>query len=222
MSALAFLLAACAAAQVSTGAVATSTAPGDGVHVAGDAPKPKLSRPIKAAIPKEAADWEPVGLTAGGDPYQAVTAATLRLVKSRGAYKGEKTKAKAAARAYPVKPGETLFIVAVFPRALEKRRKHFEIRLRVVEGNVEKAEAALVSVLDRRAAPELDSVGLRRAGAAFEESNPGSGVIALAALDARPRGGLNAGKLSHAGFADADVGFADVSWSVKRVEASRP
>jgi hypothetical protein len=195
---------------------------GDGLHVGGEAaaPKaPKLSRPIKAHIPKEAKDWEPVGLQEGGDPYQLATSATLKLYKSAsGAYRGERSKARAIVHAYPVKTGETLFVVAVYPAALEKRRKHFELRVRVVEGNVESVEAALVKITDRRAYKDVDRVALRKAGAAFEEEFPGSGVVSLAAFDPRPGKAFNAGKLSKAGFADADAGFADVSWSSKLVE----
>lgn len=208
-----------AAADASTSSVIK---PGDGVHIAGeegDKPKPKLTRPIKAYIPKEAKDWEPLGLKEGGDPYQASTGVTLKLVKSaKGGYKGERSKAKAWARAYPVKPGETLFVIALFPKALEKRRKHFELRFRVVEGNVEKVEASLITVRDRRAYRDIDRVALRRAGAAFEEESAASGVVSVAAFDPRPGRGLNAGKLSLAEFPDREVGFADLSWSLSKVE----
>lgn len=196
--------------------------PGDGLHIAGEEgekPKPRLARPIKAHVPKAAKDWEPVGLQEGGDPYQASTGVTLKLVKTaKGGYRGERSKAKAWARAYPVKAGETLLVIAVFPEKLEKRRKHFELRLRVVEGNVEKVEASLITVRDRRAYRGIDRVALRRAGAAFEEEFAASGVVSLAALDPKPGRGLNAGKLSRAEFPDREVGFADVSWSLKTVE----
>lgn len=233
MRALAFLLAAAVAAQepapaaapeASTAAAASTPAPGDGVHVAGEdaasKPAPKLSRPIKASIPKDAKDWEPVGLKEGGDPYQLATAVRLKQFKTvKGAVKGERSPAKASVRSYAVKPGEVLLVVAVFPKALEKARKHFEVRLRVVEGNVEKVEAALLTVTDRRAYKELDRVGLRRAGAAFEEENPGSGLVSIAALDLKAgKASWNAGSLTGASFADPAVGFADVSWSSKTVE----
>jgi hypothetical protein len=194
---------------------------GDGLHIAGEAgekPKPKLSRPIKAHVPKAAKDWEPIGLQEGGDPYQGATGVTLKLVKSGKGYKGERSKAKAWAKAYPVKTGETLFVIAVFPAKLEKRRKHFELRLRVVEGNVEKVEASLITVRDRRDYRGIDRVALRRAGAAFEEEFAASGVVSLAAFDPKPGRGLNAGRLSRAEFPDREVGFADVSWSLKSVE----
>lgn len=249
MTALALLLALCAAAQLPFGATepepepvsagaepspapapapatqpapaapSSTPSPGDGVYVAGDAPKPTLKRPMKAVIHKAARDWEPVGLKEGGDPYQAATAATLRLTRGAKGYRGERSKAKAVVRAYPGKPGESWLIIAVYPKTLEKKRKHFEVRLRVVEGFVEKVEAALITLTDRRAYQELDKPTLRRLGVAFEEENPGSGVVSIAALDPRPgRAAFNAGKLSLAAFADAAVGFADVSWSSKTVE----
>lgn len=213
-----------APAAAADAAASTSTVikPGDGLHVAGEEgekPKPKLTRPIKAFIPKEAKDWEPLGLKEGGDPYQGGTGVTLKLVKAaKGGYKGERSKAKAWARAYPVKPGETLFVVALFPKALERRRKHFELRFRVVEGNVEKVEASLITVRDRRAYRGIDRVALRRAGAAFEEESAASGVVSVAAFDPRPGRGLNVGKLSLAEFPDREVGFADISWSLRSVE----
>jgi hypothetical protein len=246
VTALALLLALCAAAQSPTPFAPTEAAPepvapepqaapapaasteptpsstpspGDGVHIAGDAPKPVLKRPMKAVIHKAAQDWEPVGLKEGGDPGQASTGATLRLVKTARGNRGERSKAKAVVRAYPGKPGESWLVIAVYPKALEAKRKHFEVRLRVVEGFVEKVEAALITLTDRRAYKELDKPSLRRLGVAFEEENPGSGMVFVAALDPRPgRAAFNAGKLSLAQFADSAVGFADVSWSSKSVE----
>jgi hypothetical protein len=199
----------------------TVVKPGDGLHIAGEEgekPKPKLSRPIKAHVPKAAKDWEPVGLQEGGDPYQGATGVTLKLVKSGKGYKGERSKAKAWARAYPVKAGETLMVIAVFPAKLEARRKHFELRFRVVEGNVEKAEASLITVRDRRDYRGMDRAALRRAGAAFEEEFAASGVISVAAFDPKAGRSWNAGKLSKAEFPDREVGFADVSWALKSVE----
>ncbi len=174
---------------------------------------------MKAVIHKAAQDWEPIGLKEGGDPYQAATGVTLRLVKTAKGQRGVRSKAKAVVRAYPGKPGESWLIIAVYPKDLEKKRKHFEVRLRVVEGFVEKVEAALITLTDRRAYKELDKPALRRLGVAFEEENPGSGLVSIAALDPRPgRSSFNAGKLSLAAFADPLAGFADVSWSSKTVE----
>lgn len=199
--------------------VSTAPAPGDGVFVAGDAPKPKLARPIKARIPKRAKDWEPIALKEGGDPYQASTGVTLKQVKTaKGGVKGERSKAKVIARSYPINTGEAWLIVSVYPKALEKRRKHFEIRLRVAEGHVEQVEVALITLTDKRAYKELDKPALRRLGVSFEEENPGSGSVSFSALD--PKAGKtswNAGRLSGAAFADADAGYADVSWSSKGV-----
>lgn len=212
MTWLALLLAASTAAQEPS----TAT-----VHVAGDAPKPKLARPIKAVIPKEAKDWEPIALKEGGDPHQAATGATLRQVKAAaGGVKGVRSKAAAAVRVYKLKDGVSLLVISVYPQELMKKRKHFEVRLRMAEGNVEQAEAALMTVTDRRDYRELDKPTLRRLGMAFEEENPGSGLVTLSALDPRPgKTSWNAGKLSQAAFADLYAGFSDVSWSVKGVAA---
>lgn len=241
MSPLALLLAAFAAAQspanygapdpsppapaaapsASTAPAASAPKPGDGIHVAGEPgekPKPKPARPIRAHIPKEAKDWEPLGLKEGGAPFGGSNAATLRIVKAKGGYKGERSKAKAFARAYPVGTGETLLVLALFPKSLERKRKHFELRFRVVEGNVEKVEAALVTVTDRRAYRDMDRVALRKAGAGFDEAFPASGLVSLAAFDPRPGRNANVGKLSLGEFADADAGFADLSWSLSSVE----
>lgn len=211
-----------ASAPAEPASTSTVIKSGDGVHIAGgegEKPKPKLTRPIKAFIPKTAKDWEPVGLKEGGDPYQGSTGVTLKLVKAaKGGYRGERSKAKAWARAYAVKTGETLFVIALFPKSLEKRRKHFELRFRVVEGNVEKVEASLITVRDRRAYRDVDRVALRRAGAAFEEEYAASGVISVAAFDPKPGRGMNVGKLSLAEFPDREVRFADLSWSLQKVE----
>ena len=107
----------------------------------------------------------------------------------------------------------------MYPKSLEKRRKHFEVRLRVAEGNVEQVEAALITLTDRRAYKELDKPALRRLGVSFEEENPGSGTVSFSALDPKTgKSSWNAGRLSGAAFADADAGYADVSWSSKTVE----
>ncbi len=113
-------------------------------------------------------------------------------------------------------------ILSIFPRALEKKRKHFEVRLRLVEGYVEEAKAVLVTVVDRRprVGAGLDAQELTRAGVEFEEEFPDEGEIRVAALDPRPSSkAFNAGLLRGASFADRDAGLADVSWSVRGLKA---
>jgi hypothetical protein len=210
-----------AAVAVSTeSAIVSSTA---GVHVGGGAPKAKLERPIHAEIAADAKDWEPVSLKAGGDPYQAETAATLRQEKVRGKFRGAASKASAAARVH--KEGKDRWlVVCVFPKALAKRRMHVEVRLKLVEGFVEEAKAALVTIVDRRpdAGAGLDSYDLRARGVEFEEDSPESGAITVSALDARPsKSALNSGALKRAAFGDKSVGLADVSWSVKGLPAAK-
>lgn len=198
------------AASTETAEVPVSTG---GVHVAAEV-KPKLQRPIHAVIHKEAKDWEPLSLQAGGDPGAAENRAVLRLVKVRGRWKGEDGPAKS--RAYLVKDGEDRWlVVCVFPRALARRRAHFEVRLRLVEGFVEDVRATLVKITDpRTGGATLSSEQLRARGVAFEEDSPASGAVRISALDPRPaKRAFNAGTLKQGAFADAGVRLADVSWS---------
>lgn len=217
-------------ASASTATVAASTEAakpeeeGRGVKVAEEAPKPKLERPLRATIHKEAAEWEPVGLKVGGDPFQAATAATVRVVKVKGRMKGANMKATASARTYPGRKGSSWLTIAVRPRDLEKRRVHLEVRLRLFEGFVEEAVAAAVRVTDRRAGAGrgLDARALRDQAVEFIEETAGSGLIVVSALDPRARkDAFNAGRLEKAEFADPELGFVNLSWSVKGVAAAK-
>ncbi|MFI5360529.1 MAG: hypothetical protein ACHQ49_01060 [Elusimicrobiota bacterium] len=208
-----------AASTEAPAAVAAST---EGAKIA-VAEKPKLSRPMHAVIHAEAADWEPVSLKAGGDPFQVETKATLREEKVNGKYKGTASRAAASARLH--KSGrDHWLVVSVFPKALERRRRHFEIRFKIFEGFVEEAKVALVTVVDRRAAAGkgLDSFELRETGVEFEEDSPASGALSIAALDPRPsKSAFNAGALKAAAFADQDAGVVNASWSVRGLPAAR-
>jgi TPR repeat protein len=187
-----------------------------GVHVGTGSPQAKLSRPIRAVLHPEAKTWEPLSLRAGGDPGQAETKAVLLIEKIHGRYKGTASKAKAIARLRRRKD-DVWLIYSVFPKALERRRAHFEIRLRLVEGFVENVEASLVTVVDRHpgVGAGLDSDGLRAQGVEFEEDSPASGAILISALDPRPsKKAYNAGTLKQGAFADKNAGLADVSWAV--------
>ena len=216
--------AASTAPVVSTAAVVSSTETTTtvvhstaGFKVAGGAPKAKLERPMHAVIHPDAKDWEPLSVKAGGDPYQAETKATLRQEKVKGKYKGTPSKATAIARLH--KAGQDRWLVVViFPKGLERQRLHFEVRFRIVEGFVEDAKAAIVTVVDRRpgAGAGLDSYDLRAQGVEFEEDSPESGSLLVSALDPRPsKSAFNAGSLKRAAFGDKAVGLADASWSVK-------
>lgn len=199
------------AASTAAAAVVVSTG---GAKVAGEV-KAKLTRPIRATIHAEAKDWEPVALKPGGDPEQAATAVTVKLAKVKGKYKGTATKAKSFARRH--KDGADAWLVySIFPAALERRRGHFEVRLRIVEGFVEDAKAAAVFVVDRRrgAGAGLDSFEMRERGVAYEEDFPSSGAILISALDPRPsKGARNSGALQRAAFPDKELGLVDASWS---------
>ena len=173
------------------------------MKIAGDVPKPRLKSALHVVIHPDAKDWEPLSLRAAGDPGQAESAVLLRQVKSKGKLKGVASKAKASARVVAAKHDRWL-VVSVFPKALEKSRMHFEIRFRVVEGFVEDVKVEAVSVVDPRpgVGAGFDSYALRAEGIEFQEESPGSGQIAVSALDARPgKGSFNAGKLKLAEFA---------------------
>src|SRR6185312_1443160 len=188
--------AASTAPAVSTGAAVSSstdtlsnvvTSTG-GVKIGGGAPKAKLSRPMHAVIHPDAKDWEPLALKAGGDPFQAETKVLLREEKVHGKYRGAAVKSTASARLY--KAGQDrLLVIRVFPKsAVAKRRVHFEVRLKIVEGYVEEAKAAAVTVVDDRpnSGAGLDVHELRDQGIEFEEDTPASGTLLISALDPRP------------------------------------
>jgi len=209
---------AAAVAPSTASAVAVSTG---GVKIAGET-KPKLARPIHATIHPDAKDWEPVSLKPGGDPVAVRTEAVLRQAKVKGRLKGAASKAKAFARLRRAKHDRWL-VISVFPKALERRRLHVEVRLRLVEGFVEDAKVSAVSVVDRRyTGAGMDSDELRARGVEFAEESPERAQVLIAALDPRPsKTALNAGALKLAAFADADVGLADVSWSVTGLPAPK-
>jgi hypothetical protein len=209
-----------AAVDVSTLSATVSVSKG-GFHVAGDV-KPKLTRPIRAIIPAEAKDWEPVSLKPGGDPVLAETKAVLRQAKVKGKLKGSASKAKATARLIKGKDEQWL-VLSIFPTALEARRAHFEIRLRLAEGFVENVKASIVTIVDRRSGGALlNSDELRARGVEFEEDSPASGHVLISALDPRPsKTAFNGGTLKLAAFADENAGLVDVSWSVTGLTAPR-
>ncbi len=241
---LASLLAASAAAQspmygagapeTSTAAVAASTAAvsvssaaapsedgstGRGFKVGGDEPKPKLRRPLHAVIHKDAVDWEPLALRVGGVPGSATNGASLKVHKIKGRMKGEFSKARSAARVRKGPKNSTWLVVALYPKSLEARRTHFELRFRLVEGFVEQVEAAAVTVTDRRRRKTdrlLDSFDLREQAIEYESDKPGSGLVTVAELDPRPGASArNSGRLEKAEFAHKDLGFVNLSWSVR-------
>ncbi|MBI2387327.1 MAG: hypothetical protein HYV14_15145 [Elusimicrobia bacterium] len=242
--ALAVHIAASAAAQspmygaaappaASTGAVASSTAAaasssstapadeaaGRGFKVGGDEPKPKLSRPMHAVIHKDAVDWEPLGLRVGGVPGAAENTAALKVYKVKGRLKGDNSKARSAARLHKGKKDSVWLVISLYPKSLERRRTHFELRFRVFEGFVEDVEAAAVTVTDRRRQKSdrlLDSWDLREQAIEYESERPGSGQYVVAELDPRPGSSArNSGRLEKAEFADKDLGFVNLSWSVR-------
>jgi len=216
------------AASTSTVKTSSSTAPtdevaGHGFKVGGGAPKAKLVRHMHAVIHKDAADWEPLSLREGGVPGSADNTVSLKVVKMKGRMKGENSKARSAARLYKGAKDSRWLVIPLYPKALERRRTHFEVRLRVFEGFVEEVEVAAVTVTDRRRSASgklLDSYDLRKEGIEYQEERPGSGQIVVSELDPRPgTGAVNSGRLEKAEFADKDFGFINLAWSVKGVRA---
>lgn len=217
-----------AAPETSTAAVAASTAAAAVAASSSTAPagalKTRPARPLHAVIHKDAVDWEPLGLRAGGVPGSSDNSVSLKVVKIRGRMKGENTKAKSAARLHKGKKDSRWLVISLYPKALERKRTHLELRFRVFEGYVEEVEAAAVTVTDRRRPPAgklLDSHDLREGGIEYQEDRPGSGQLVVAELD--PRSGaasVNSGRLEKAEFADKDLGFVNLSWSVRGVRAA--
>ncbi|MDP3543507.1 MAG: hypothetical protein Q8T11_13640 [Elusimicrobiota bacterium] len=213
-----------AAASTAAVAASTSTAPPDdstgrGFKVGGGEPKPKLSRPMHAVIHKDAVDWEPLSLRVGGVPGSADNAVALKVVKVKGRLKGEHSGARSAARLHKGPKNSTWLVISLYPKSLEAKRTHFELRFRLVEGFVEEAAAAAVKVTDRRRQKSdrlLDSFDLRARAIEYESEQPGSGQITVAELDPRPGSSArNSGRLEKAEFAHTDFGFVNLSWSVR-------
>jgi hypothetical protein len=211
-----------------TVAASSSTAPtdevaGHGFKVGGAAPRAKLARPMHAVIHKDAADWEPLSIREGGVPGSADNTVSLTVVKVKGRMKGENTKAKSAARLHKGAKDSRWLVISLYPKALERKRTHLEVRFRVFEGYVEEISAAAVAVTDRRrqrTSQLLDSYDLREQGVEYQEEQPGSGQFVVAELDPRPgSSSVNSGRLEKAEFADKDLGFVNLSWSVKGVRA---
>lgn len=225
-----------AAPATSTAAVAASTATvpvssaaapaedgstGRGFKVGGEEPKAKLSRPLHAVIHKEAADWEPLALRARGVPGAATNSVALKVHRVKGRMKGDNSSARSAARLHKGPKDSTWLVISLYPKSLEAKRTHFELRFRIVEGFVEQVEAAAVKVTDRRRQKSsrlLDSFDLREQAIEYESEKPGSGEISVAELDPRPGSSArNSGRLEKAEFAHKDLGFVNLSWSVRGV-----
>lgn len=217
------------AASTETVTASSSTAPtdevaGHGFKVGGDAPKVKLARPMRAVIHKDAVDWEPLSLREGGVPGSSDNTVSLRVVKIKGRMKGDNSKARVSARLHKGKKDSRWLVIALYPKSLERRRTHFELRLRIFEGFVEEVEAAAVTVTDRRRSTGgklLNSYDMREEAIEYQEERPGSGQFVVSELDPRPgTGASNSGRLEKAEFADKDLGFVNLSWAVKGLRAA--
>jgi hypothetical protein len=212
--------------------VSTQAAPGAVLPPPEQAPPPRPAppafpdKPIQVRIHKAARSWKPVSTRFGGDVKEARTSATYTIksvrLKGKSALRGESSKARAAARVY--RAGEDLLIiVAVHPAKLARLRKHLEVRLKIVEGYLEGAEVAAVTIKEPGSAVEqglYDSVSLRRRGVAFLEEFPGKASLTLSAVNPRPgKRTWNAGAVRMAEFADPRLGDVNFSFAARGLEA---
>ncbi|NNN04257.1 MAG: hypothetical protein HKL90_00005, partial [Elusimicrobia bacterium] len=110
-----------ASTDTAAAAPSSSTVVGHGAQVAGGVPTP--TRPIRAVIHTSAARWTPVSLRAAGDPAAARTFVLLRIHGAGRRRRGTASRARASVRLHRTKDDRRL-IVSIFPRALEKKRKH--------------------------------------------------------------------------------------------------
>ena len=187
-------------------------------------PKPAQAspqRPIYAKISPESKKWKPISLSIAGDFRTIRTAVSFRsLIDVK---KIKTSPAKASAK---VHGGAHSFwlVYSLWPKVLEVRRKHIEVRVRMVEKFVEEVRCAVVRVTDPRpgVGAGLDSDELRFYGVEFEEISGEAGRIEIAALDPRPSpAAKNAGRLRAAVFSDRDLNRVDLSWSTAGLPPSR-
>ena len=200
-------------AASTSAAVAVSTA---GVHAA-PAEKPRPKAELRLVVHPEAKKWEPVSLRATVDSPVPENGVVLRQGKSKGQLRGSTSKAKASARVIKSRSDRWL-VISIFPKTLEKKRAHFEIRFRAVEGFVEDVKVRVVTIMDSRpdVGAGLDSDGLRAEGVEFQDESPASAQVVVSALDARPgKAAFNAGALKSAEFSDRDLGTVSAIWSVR-------
>lgn len=188
---------------------------------------PQAARHLRARLHKEASRWTPLSVKAGEDPKRVRTTFQLKvqILMSRGkeVRRGQPTTLSAQARLHRIKDDQ-LLVISLHPRALRRSRKHLEVRLLLVEGYLEEAKAAVVTVTggDIRSDDDLDFMGLRENGVSYLEEFPARGVLELSALDPYPgKLSLNAGELS-AEFGDKEIGSVDCSYSLRGVSGAKP
>jgi hypothetical protein len=175
----------------------------------------------RVRVPKGAADWEPVSVKAADGAKAAKTFFERRIRRVKGAYKGERSLAQAAARLYPFKGGNWL-VISLSPDSLRERRTHLEASFLIKEGSLREVKVAAVALSEKGGSAGEDSFALRRKGIAFEEVSPGSAEVRLSVLDDQPGARtLNAGSVHLAAFGDKKLGFVSFGWSVTGLKAAR-
>ena len=189
------------------------------------APEERTIPKSRVIVHKDAADWEPVSvvLRPGFGPGRVSFERRVRTV--RGAYRGQPSAAKAAARLYPFKD-DLMLVVSIYPAALRPRRMHLEARFLIQEGYLEEAKLSAVSVVGGQYSPadeKEDSFTLLARGVDIIEEGPGSAHIELSVIDPGPgREAFNAGRVTHASFGDSELGFVNFAWSLKGVAGVKP
>jgi hypothetical protein len=145
------------------------------------AQEPQIERPIRVKVHKDAAKWEPFALKIAGDPNGPGSS-------------------KSRVRKYPLKDGDVLYVVNVYPPGIRWKARHHEVRFKIIEGWLEEVEvAAILSEIKE------DSVTLRKNGVEFQQESPGSAEVRIAAFETGS-GGHHAGSVRK-----SELG--DFSWS---------
>jgi hypothetical protein len=177
---------------------------------------PKKVNPIHATIHAQARQWKPVSIQT--TLAQTPTSSTVIVRQSRGKG-GISSGAKTIVTTRRTK-NATWLVISIFPKALEKRRLHLEVRLRLVEGYVEEVSVLAVSVVDPRQGlgRDMNAEQLRGQGIEFQEESPSSGQLFISALETRAaKAAKNSGQLKFASFADKDLGVVMATWSATGV-----
>jgi hypothetical protein len=210
-------------------AASTETAPAPAqppVEAAPPPPPPKPVKLINVKIHPDSKDWEPVSLGAGGSMENASSRFSRRLKKKvtkgegEGAkpvvtFHGENSKAISVVRVH--KSGEDAWVIAsVYPAVLKKANRYMEARFKITEGFLEEAVVAAVTVRQGQGVDiqKEDSVTLRRRGVSFAEDFPASARATITAISAKA-GGLNAGGVGQADFADKELRLTSFGWNAK-------
>ncbi len=185
---------------------------------------PPDERPVKIHVHKEAKDWEPVSVRAGGTPGDYTTFEwdiKTTTVKGKKKSAGRRSAAKAVVRLYRAGDDKRL-VISIFPKALLAQRTHVELRLLLIEGYLEKAQ--VVEVVAPQGGAYDDAAALTAKGVEFQEESPESADVRLTAVDPAPgKETFNAGRILKAEFPERrpsglpDLGVVRLEYSARGV-----